>query len=237
MKKNQLRLNETLKSLVDEYILSCEPVSSRILNEKYLQKVSSATLRLDLLKLEKMNLISQPHTSSGRVPTIKGYREYLKLIEPDIEKTRYEGMDLLRELLVRNYKDTPRALHYIMENLAKETDQLSFVAEPEVSNGYLAKLEVFSIGENKLIFVMSLDSGLDKTVIMKCDNELTESQLKKLVRYLNDELVGLQIYDIANRVLVEMQENSDNGVISWFLVELHKAFMEISDFFIHYIFS
>jgi heat-inducible transcriptional repressor len=181
-----------------------------------------------------MNLISQPHTSSGRVPTIKGYREYLKLIEPDIEKTRYEGMDLLRELLVRNYKDTPRALHYIMENLAKETDQLSFVAEPEVSNGYLAKLEVFSIGENKLIFVMSLDSGLDKTVIMKCDNELTESQLKKLVRYLNDELVGLQIYDIANRVLVEMQENSDNGVISWFLVELHKAFMEISDFFIHY---
>ena len=117
---------------MDEYILSCEPVSSRILNEKYLQKVSSATLRLDLLKLEKMNLISQPHTSSGRVPTIKGYREYLKLIEPDIEKTRYEGMDLLRELLVRNYKDTPRALHYIMENLAKETDKLSFVAEPEV---------------------------------------------------------------------------------------------------------
>ena len=234
MKKNQLRLNETLKALVDEYIMSCEPVSSRILNEKYLRNVSSATLRLDLLKLEKMNLISQPHTSAGRIPTIKGYREYLRLIETEIEKIRYEGMDLLREILVRNYKDTPRALYYIMENLAKETDQLSFVAEPEVSSGYLAKLDVFSIGENKLIFVMSLDSGLDKTVILKCDNELTEAQLKKLVRYLNDELAGLQIYDIANRVLVEMQENADNGMISWFLAELHKAFMEISDFFIHY---
>ena len=234
MKKNQLRLNETLKALVDEYIMSCEPVSSRILNEKYLRNVSSATLRLDLLKLEKMNLISQPHTSAGRIPTIKGYREYLRLIEPEIEKIRYEGMDLLREILVHNYKDTPRALYYIMENLAKETDQLSFVAEPEVSSGYLAKLDVFSIGENKLIFVMSLDSGLDKTVILKCDNELTEAQLKKLVRYLNDELAGLQIYDIANRVLVEMQENADNGMISWFLAELHKAFMEISDFFIHY---
>jgi len=199
-----------------------------------MRNVSSATLRLDLLKLEKMNLISQPHTSAGRIPTIKGYREYLRLIEPEIEKIRYEGMDLLREILVHNYKDTPRALYYIMENLAKETDQLSFVAEPEVSSGYLAKLDVFSIGENKLIFVMSLDSGLDKTVILKCDNELTEAQLKKLVRYLNDELAGLQIYDIANRVLVEMQENADNGMISWFLAELHKAFMEISDFFIHY---
>ena len=93
MKKNVLRLNETLKALVDEYIMSCEPVSSRILNEKYLRNVSSATLRLDLLKLEKMNLISQPHTSAGRIPTIKGYREYLRLIEPEIEKIRYEGMD------------------------------------------------------------------------------------------------------------------------------------------------
>ncbi|HPB19118.1 MAG TPA: heat-inducible transcriptional repressor HrcA [Candidatus Cloacimonas sp.] len=234
MKKNQLRLNETLKALVDEYIICCEPVSSRILNEKYLHNVSSATLRLDLLKLEQMNLISQPHTSAGRIPTIKGYREYLRLIEPEIEKVSYEGMDLLRSLLVRNYKDTPRALHYIMENLAKETDQLSFVAEPEVSSGYLAKLDVFSIGENKLIFVMSLDSGLDKTVILKCDNEITEAQLKKLVRYLNDELVGLQIYDIANRVLLEMQKNADNSIVSWFLRELHKAFIEISDFFIHY---
>jgi len=143
-------------------------------------------------------------------------------------------MDLLRELLIHNYKDTPRALHYIMQNLAKETDQLSFVAEPEVSSGYLAKLDVFAIGDRKFIFVMSLDSGLDKTVILKCDNDLTESQLRKLVRYLNDELVGLQVYDIANRVLIEMREDTDNSLVSQFLTELHKAFVEISDFFIHF---
>ena len=57
MKKNQLRLNKTLAALVDEYIGSNEPVSSRILNEKYLQGVSTATLRLDLMKLEQLNLI------------------------------------------------------------------------------------------------------------------------------------------------------------------------------------
>ncbi|MDD4310346.1 MAG: heat-inducible transcriptional repressor HrcA [Candidatus Cloacimonetes bacterium] len=234
MKKNQIRLNETLTALVDEYIKNCEPVSSRILNEKYLQDVSSATLRLDLLKLEQLNLISQPHTSAGRIPTISGYREYLNHIEPSHIKVSYPGMDMLRELLIRNYKDTPMALHYIMQNLAKETDQLSFVAEPEVSSGYLAKLEVFAIGERKFIFVMSLDSGLDKTVILKCDNDLTEQQLRKLVRYLNDELAGLRIYDIANRVLVEMREHMENSLISQFLVELHKAFIEISDFYIHY---
>lgn len=234
MKKNELRINETLCALVDEYICNCEPVSSRILNEKYLKDVSSATLRLDLLKLEQQNLISQPHTSAGRIPTISGYRAYLKHIEAEHAQVSYPRMEILRDLLIHHYKDTPRALHYIMQMLAKETDQLSFVAEPEVSSGHLAKLDVFSIGEGKFIFVMSLDSGLDKTVILKCDNELTEQQLRKLVRYLNDELVGLQVYDIANRVLVEMKENMENSLLGQFLLELHKAFIEISDFFIHY---
>jgi heat-inducible transcriptional repressor len=236
MKKNQARLIHTLGALVDEFIQSCEPVSSRVLNEKYLTEVSSATLRLDLLKLEEQNLISQPHTSAGRIPTISGYRKYLEYIDSEHVNVRYARMDTLRELLIQNYKDTPRALHYIMQMLAHETDQLSFVAEPEVSGGYLARLEVFSIGDQKLLFVMSLDSGLDKTVIMKCNYEINEAQLRKLVRYLNDELVGLRIFDIANKVLVEMRDRSmgESDLLSQFLRELHKAFIEISDFFIHY---
>lgn len=236
MKKSKARLAETLGALVDEYIISCEPVSSRIIGEKYVTNVSSATLRLDLLKLEQEDLIFQPHTSAGRIPTISGYRRYLELIEDDHAKVQYKRRDLLRDILIKNYKDTPRTLHFIMQMLARETDQLSFVAEPEVSSGYLSRLEVFNIGENKLLFVMSLDSGLDKTVILRTDYEITETQLKKLVRYINDELVGLRIYDIANIVLADMQERAmgDNDLLSLFLRELHKAFIEISGFFIHF---
>ncbi|NLO43929.1 MAG: heat-inducible transcription repressor HrcA [Candidatus Cloacimonetes bacterium] len=236
MKKSKARLIDTLSALVDEYIESCEPVSSRVISEKYIRNVSSATLRLDLNKLEQMDLIFQPHTSAGRIPTIGGYRRYLDSIESEHRKIRYARIDTLRELMLRSYRDTPRSLHYIMQLLARETDQLSFVAEPEVSSGYLSRLEVFNIGDKKLLFVMSLDSGLDKTVIMRSEYDINEQQLKKLVRYLNEELVGLRIYDIANRVLVEMQEHSsgEGDLLSQFLGELHKAFMEISDFFIHF---
>jgi heat-inducible transcriptional repressor len=66
--KKSVRLNQTLAALVDEYIGSVEPVSSRILNEKYLTQVSSATLRLDLMKLEQQSLICQPHTSAAGFP-------------------------------------------------------------------------------------------------------------------------------------------------------------------------
>lgn len=85
MKKNELRLNVTLRALIDEYILNNEPVSSRVLFENYLKDVSPATLRIDLFKLESQSLIYQPHTSAGRIPTIQGYREYLDIIKPELE--------------------------------------------------------------------------------------------------------------------------------------------------------
>ncbi|OQY38915.1 MAG: hypothetical protein B6226_02935, partial [Candidatus Cloacimonetes bacterium 4572_65] len=142
MKKNEIRLNTTLKNLIDEFIITNEAISSRLLYEKYMSSVSPATLRIDLNKLEQQGFIWQPHTSAGRIPTVKGYRKYVELISEEVKHLSYPRLDMLRELLVRNYKNTPLGLHYIMQVLAQESDQLSFVAEPEISNGILSNLEV-----------------------------------------------------------------------------------------------
>lgn len=236
MKKNEIRLNVTLRSLIDEYIKNNEPVSSRALFENYLKDVSPATLRIDLFKLESQNLIYQPHTSAGRIPTIQGYREFLEIIKSELEADHYGKIDFLRDILIQNYKDTPVALHYIMQVLAKESDQLSFVAEPEISSGVLSKLNVFPISGQKLLFLVSLDSGLDKTVLLKGNYEINEAQLKKLVRYFNDELAGLRVYDISQQLLEDTDHHlgSANRLVNQFLVELRHAFQEISSYFIHF---
>ena len=236
MKKSEIRKNNVLKCLVEEYIESVEPVSSGLICDKYITDASSATIRIDLSKLEKANLIYQAHASAGRVPTIQGYRKYLEIIKTDIDNTHYDKGNLLRGILAKNYKDTPLALHYVMQLLAKETDQLSFVAEPEISYGYLEKLDVFKIANDKLIFVISLDSGLDKTVILKCDYGISEQQLKAIVRYINDELVGYRIYDIQNKLLDGLVESltSENNVLKLFLEELQNALVEISSYYIHF---
>ena len=140
MKKNEIRQRKVLSYLVEDYINSMEPVSSKLICEKYISDVSPATIRIDLNKLEKENMIFQPHTSAGRIPTILGYRRYLEMLDPILKTAEYEKADILRNILIKYYKDTPLALHYIMQFLASETDQLSFVAEPEVSYGYLDKL-------------------------------------------------------------------------------------------------
>ncbi|HPR16988.1 MAG TPA: heat-inducible transcriptional repressor HrcA [Candidatus Cloacimonadota bacterium] len=236
MKKNEIRQQQVLQYLVEDYIKLCEPISSKLINEKYIPDASPATIRIDLNKLEKENLIYQPHTSAGRIPTILGYRYYLELLAPKLKTISYKKTDLLRNLLIQYYKDIPLALHYIMQLLAQETDQLSFVAEPEVSYGYLEKLEVFKISENKLLFVVSLDSGLDKTVIIKWERGITEQQLRTVVRYVNDEFAGHRIYDIQNKYLNETSDkiSEENRILKEFLAELEKAIQELSSYYIHF---
>ncbi|MFC1887994.1 heat-inducible transcriptional repressor HrcA [Candidatus Cloacimonadota bacterium] len=236
MKKNEIRMNDVLRFSVEEYIHTKEPVSSKLICEKYIKATSPATIRIDLNKLEKSNYIYQPHTSAGRVPTIAGYRRYLELISDEIRDLEFDKPELLRNILVKHYKDTALALHYVMQLLAKETDQLSFVAEPEVSNGYLEKLDVFKIAGKKLLFVVSLDSGLDKTVILRNDHDIGEQQLRAMVRYINDEFAGHRIYDIQTKYIDETSEKltPENKILRSFLDELYKAIFQISSYYIHF---
>ena len=84
--------------------------------------------------------------------------------------------------------------------------------------------------------MVSLDSGLDKTVILKCDHNISPHQLKAIVRYVNDTLVGQRIFDIQNTVLEEIAEKvtEENTILKQFLEELQNAFSEISDYYIHF---
>lgn len=236
MKKNEIRRRKVLRFLVDEYINHQEAVSSKLICEKYLGDCSSATIRIDLNRLEKDSYIFQPHTSAGRIPTIRGYRKYLELMGEELNSHSYDNTELLRNLLVQYYRDTPMGLHYIMQLLAKETEQLSFVAEPQVSYGYLENLEVFKITGNKLLFVVSLDSGLDKTVILKSEHDISPRQLRIMVRHINEELGGLRIYDIQHKYLHDIREKfgKESVLFRNFLLGLQHALIQMSSYYIHF---
>jgi heat-inducible transcriptional repressor len=81
------RQGQILKHIVDEYVRTAEPVSSKLLCDRYPLNCSSATVRNDMAVLEEEGLITQPHTSAGRIPTEKAYREYIKNIKQEDRKT------------------------------------------------------------------------------------------------------------------------------------------------------
>ncbi len=75
------RKDEILNFIVEEFIKTATPVSSSLIVDKYFKDLSSATVRNDMVLLEEMGLIFQPHTSAGRIPTIEGYKSYLNEIQ------------------------------------------------------------------------------------------------------------------------------------------------------------
>ena len=78
------RKKEILQAIIEEYIETADPVSSKAIVEKYKIDCSSATVRNEMADLEKMGFLDKPHTSAGRVPSAKGYRFYVdELIKED----------------------------------------------------------------------------------------------------------------------------------------------------------
>ena len=82
------RKKKILQAVIDEYVNTAEPVSSSALVEKYNLKYSSATVRNELADLEKNGYLDKTHTSSGRVPSEKGYRFYVDRIMQEREQER-----------------------------------------------------------------------------------------------------------------------------------------------------
>ena len=71
------RKKQVLQAVIEEYINTAEPVSSATIVEKYGLNFSSATIRNDMAELEQEGFLEKPHTSAGRIPSVKGYRLYV----------------------------------------------------------------------------------------------------------------------------------------------------------------
>ena len=92
------RKKRILKAVVSENIRTAEPVSSLELQKEYLQNVSSATIRNELAALEEMGFLIQPHTSSGRIPTVEGYKKYISELMTEQKLSRLES-EKIRETI------------------------------------------------------------------------------------------------------------------------------------------
>ncbi len=118
------RQSHVLAAIVEEYTKSATPVGSQILIDRYGFDVSSATLRNDMLALEKAGYLYQPHTSAGRIPTDEGFRYYVEEIMPDEALSVAEQKRLQKELLMLRAKharlgrSTAKLLSTLSGNLA-----------------------------------------------------------------------------------------------------------------------
>ncbi len=188
-----------LKVLIDHYISSAEPVGSSVLAQKYGLNLSSATIRNTIKDLEEMELVRQPHTSAGRVPTMLGYRLYVDyLLRP--EKLSKTDREKIQTNITKEYTGIDQVLEQTSRVLGTVSRQLGITISPRFESGILTRLELIPVADRRVLVVLAMKSGLARTILLEVETELGERGLNETAAILNERLCGLSIGEIKNTI-------------------------------------
>jgi heat-inducible transcriptional repressor len=199
------RNKQILTSVINEYVLTAEPVGSRKLAKKYNINLSSATIRNVMSDLEDMGLLHQPHTSAGRIPTEKALRFYvnsilkvkdLKLREKDRIRKRYQFSEL----------ETSDIIKQTSEVLSVLSHQMSIVSAPKIIGTVLKHIEFIKISTNRILVIFVSQSGFVQNRIVEDQEDISQDELDKYSNYLGDILVGISLEEVREKLDEEMQK-------------------------------
>ncbi|OZE77335.1 heat-inducible transcriptional repressor HrcA [Rhodococcus sp. 15-649-2-2] len=200
---------EILRAIVADYVSTQEPVGSRALVERHNLGVSSATVRNDMAVLEAEGYIAQPHTSSGRVPTDKGYRQFVDRIA-DVKPLSAAERRAILEFL-ENGVDLDDVLRRGVRLLAQLTRQVAVVQYPTLSASSVRHLEVVALTPARLLLVLITDSGRVDQRIVELGDVLDDENLSQLRRLLGSALEGKRLA-AASVAVAELAENAPAGL-------------------------
>lgn len=183
------RKKKILQAVIDEYVNTAEPVSSSALVEKYDLKYSSATVRNELADLEKNGYLDKTHTSSGRVPSEKGYRFYVdELIKED--DISLEEMKYIQSKLGSKVNEIEDLAKIATTTLSEITHYTTVAIGPKTDRQLIEEIKFVLLGTRMLMVVIVTDSGLVKETIIKYDEDITQSQVETLNNLFNTKLKG-----------------------------------------------
>jgi heat-inducible transcriptional repressor len=182
---------EVLRVIVQDYVESREPVGSKSIVDRYGFGVSAATIRNDMAALEEDGLIAAPHTSSGRIPTDKGYRmfvDHLAEIRPMTPAQRHAIQTFLGE-----GADLDDVLGRTVRMLSQLTNQVALVQVPVLPRSRVRHVELVPLSSTRLLVVLITDNGHVDQRTVEVPHEATpldDESLADLRARLNTLLVG-----------------------------------------------
>ena len=182
---------EVLRAIVADFVSTKEPIGSKSLLERHNLGVSSATVRNDMAVLEAEGYIAQPHTSSGRVPTEKGYREFVDRLDDVKPMSSAERRAILTFL--ESGVDLDDVLRRAVKLLAQLTRQVAIVQYPTLSTSTVRHLEVVALTPARLLLVVITDSGRVDQRIVELGDAIDDVELTALRERLGQALEGKAI--------------------------------------------
>ena len=225
---DKLRLSERslglFKALVEHFILDGHPVGSRTLARDSKLELSPATIRNAMADLEDLGLIHSPHTSAGRVPTVKGYRLFVdsllrmdKLEHADVERIakEFNAGGNIKELMERT-----------SSMLSEITKLAGIVMLPRVEHKALDQIEFVSLTDNRILVILVMNDKEIQNRIIITNRQFSQSELQQASNYLNSMYSGKELHMVRKDLLKELEKMKQdvNNLMQAAIEMAQKAF-------------
>ncbi|MEM8929704.1 MAG: heat-inducible transcriptional repressor HrcA [Acidobacteriota bacterium] len=196
------RNREILKDIIRTHVSTGEPVSSRTVS-KHEHGLSAASIRNIMADLEDAGLLSQPHTSAGRVPTERAYRVYIESLM-SLRQLSEEDRRLIDDRL--DGAEGDELIARVGELLSELSHQAAVVLTPGIDDVILRSAEFVPLGGRRVLCVLVADAGFVDHVVVDTDIELAREDLVRFSNYVTEHYAGLRVQEIHRRLLCSLAE-------------------------------
>ncbi len=218
---------EVLRAIVHDYVQTREPVGSQSIATRHKLGVSPATVRNDMAALEDAGLITQPHTSAGRIPTDAGYRlfvDHLDVLSKPLTSAERKAI----AQFVGGGLDLDDTLERTVRLLAQLTHQVAVVKYPTLRRSSLRHVELVPASTTRVLVIIISDSGRVEQRSVERNEALTDELMAELRARINATAVGRRMPDLAEDLsaIVEMFPVEDQAVVQGIVEAVVESLQE-----------
>ena len=214
------------KVITDDFIESAHPVGSRAISEKKDIALSAATIRNVMAELEELGFLEKTHSSSGRIPSEKGYRYYVDhLISPATEQGE---IHVIKHMIQDGFFEYEQIVQMSAEVLSDLTNYTSIILGPELLDTKLKQLQIITLSKHSAVAILVTDTGHVEHRSFSIPTTIHPGDLEKMVNILNDRLYDVPIVELSailNTEIVALMKKYIHGV--------DQSFMYLKEIFTH----
>ncbi len=222
------RAQHLLRILVKRYIKEGQPVGSRTLARDSGLDLSPATIRNVMSDLEELGFVTAPHTSAGRIPTIKGYRFFVDTLVK-LRPPQSDELELVQRVLAQS---DPQALVQSASNLlASMTKLAGVVTLPRRSHAALRQIEFLPLSDRRVLAILVLNDRDVQNRILDVHRDFSAEELQRAGNYLTEQFGGRELPTVRDSLLNELAETraSMNDLMVDAIEMAQQAFPDVDD--------
>ncbi|MEC5422203.1 heat-inducible transcriptional repressor HrcA [Virgibacillus sp. C22-A2] len=215
-----------LQVIIDDFIESAHPVGSRAISKKENISYSAATIRNEMADLEDMGFLEKTHSSSGRVPSEKGYRYYVDHLISPVRKQK--NVNVIKHIIQDGFFEFEQLVQKSAEVLSDLTNYTSIILGPELFETKLKQLQIVTLSDHTAVAILITNTGHVEHRSFSIPSEIDPSDLEKMVNILNDRLHGIPIIHLP-----EMFNKEIASLMKMYLSNYDKSYDYLRAVFSH----